>query len=74
MATSDEVRQIALDLAKRGVETDPAVRELLVCCGDYRVSVVRARQTLADSEVRGEAVARAISLLDMTLVRGSWTC
>jgi hypothetical protein len=28
VATSDEVQQIALDLAKRGVETDPAVREL----------------------------------------------
>ena len=72
MATSDEVRRIALDLAERGVETEPAVRELLVCCGDHRVSVVRARQTLAESEVAGDSVARAIGLLDLVLVRGSW--
>jgi hypothetical protein len=72
--TSDEVRQIVLDLANRGVETDPAVRELLVCFGDHRVSVVLARQTLADSEVSGDTVARAIALLDIALVRGSWTC
>ena len=74
MDTSDEVRQIVLDLANRGVETDPAVRELLVCFGDHRVSVVLARQTLSDSEVSGDTVARAIALLDIALVRGSWTC
>jgi hypothetical protein len=73
VATSDEVRQLALDLADRGVETEPAVRELLVFCGDHRVPVVRARQALSESEVGGESVARAIQLLDLALVRGAWT-
>jgi hypothetical protein len=58
VATSDDVRQIAIDLAERGVQTEPAVRELLVCIGDHRVSVVRARQTLADSELGGDTAAR----------------
>jgi len=70
VTTSDEVRQTALDLAKRGVETDPAVQELLDCCGDHRVSVVRARQTLPDEG--GESVARATELLDLVLERGNW--
>jgi hypothetical protein len=72
VATSDEVRQIAIDLAERGMQTDPAVRQLLVYCGDHRVSVVRARQTLADSELGGDIVARATAPLDLVLVRGTW--
>lgn len=72
MTTSDEVRQIALDLAERGVATEPAVRELLVCCGDHRVSVVRARQLLAHVETGGAGTARARELLDLVLVRGTW--
>jgi hypothetical protein len=74
VTTSDEVRQTALDLAERGVETDPAVQALLDCSGDHRVAVVRARQTLAeDGEGEGDAVARATELLDLALERGSWT-
>jgi hypothetical protein len=71
MATSDEVRQAALDLAERGVETDAAVQELLSCCGDHRVSVVRARQTLAGTAREG-TVERATELLDQVLERGNW--
>jgi hypothetical protein len=71
VTTSDEVRQTALDLAERGEETDPAVQALLDCCGDHRVAVVRARQTLAE-DGEGGAVARATELLDLALERGSW--
>jgi hypothetical protein len=72
VTTSDEVRQTALDLAERGVETDPAVQELLDRTGDHRVAVVRARQTLAE-DGEGEAVVRATELLDLALERGTWT-
>ena len=74
MATSEDVRQTALDLAERGEDTDSAVRELLACCGDHRVSVVVARRTL--SEANGDdarsVTARAIELLDVALERGTW--
>jgi hypothetical protein len=74
MATSDDVRQTALDLAERGEDSATAVRELLACCGDHRVSVVVARQALSDAS--GEdpqgAVSRAIEFLDAVLERGSW--
>ena len=74
MANSEEVRQMALDLAERGEETDVAVRELLACCGDHRVSVVVARQKVAEAEGEGQddTVGRAIQLLDSVLERGSW--
>jgi hypothetical protein len=72
VATSDDVRQTALDLAERGSDTEPAVAELLACCGDHRVSVVRARQTLSDGELEGPTVARAIELLDQVLEREAW--
>ena len=74
MATSDEVRRTALDVAERSEETGAAVREILECCGDHRVSVVRARQTLAaeEDEAANGATRRAIELLDLVLERGSW--
>lgn len=74
MATSEAVRQTALDLADRGEDTDAAVRALLRACGDHRVSVVVARQTLSGADVEGPpgTVARAIDLLDVVLERGSW--
>lgn len=49
MATSEAVWKTALDLAERGEDNDTAVHELLACCGDHRVSVVVARQTLSDA-------------------------
>ena len=74
MATSEEVWKTALDLAERGEDNDTAVHELLACCGDHRVSVVVARQTLSDAS--GEdppgTVSRAMELLDLALERGSW--
>ena len=74
MATSEDVWQMALDLAERGEDTDTAVHELLACCGDHRVSVVVARQTLtgASGEEPPGTVARAIELLDTVLERGTW--
>lgn len=74
MATSEDVWKMALDLAERGEDHDTGVHELLACCGDHRVSVVVARQTLSDAS--GEdppgTVSRAIELLDAVLERGSW--
>jgi hypothetical protein len=74
VANSDDVRRTALDLAERGEGTDVAVRELLAYCGDHRVSVVVARQKLAEAENEGqdETVGRAMELLDIVLERGSW--
>jgi hypothetical protein len=75
VSTSEDVWQTALDLAERGEDTDTAVRELLACCGDRRVSVVVARQTLsgASGEDPPGTVSRAIELLDAVLERGSWS-
>ena len=74
MATSDEVRRVALQVAERGEKTDVAVREILDCCGDHRVSVVRARQTLAENQddAANDATRRAIDLLELVLERGNW--
>jgi hypothetical protein len=72
MATSEDVRQAALDLAERDEETDAAVRELLACCGDHRVSVVVARQVLSEDVGQDPTVSRAIELLDFVLERGTW--
>jgi hypothetical protein len=74
VANSEDVRQMALDLAERGEETDVAVRELLTRCGDHRVSVVVARQTRSEAEGEDQdgTVARAIELLDIVLEHGSW--
>jgi hypothetical protein len=71
VASSDEVRQMALALAEQGRETDAAVRELLASCEDHRVSVVVARQSLSGDR-QDASVARAIELLDAVLERGSW--
>ena len=55
MTTSDELQERALALAQQGVSTDDAVAELLACCADHRVPVVRARQGLAGPVSRGAA-------------------
>jgi hypothetical protein len=74
MATSEEVRTIALDLADRGTDTETAVQELLACCGDHRVSVVVARRALTeDGDGNGDRrIGRAVELLDHVLAEGSW--
>jgi hypothetical protein len=65
MTTSDEVRDRALRLVDERVPREDAVRELLDCCGDKRVSAVRARQELAEREGSEEAVG----LLDEVLAK-----
>jgi hypothetical protein len=65
MTTADEVRDRALDLARAGTDREDAVRDLLDCCGERRVSVVRARQELVDLGGADDAV----SLLDEVLAR-----
>jgi hypothetical protein len=73
VATSDEVRDTAMMLAERGAETDAAVTEILSCCGDHRVSLVRARQTLAaEDDAADGANNRAVELLDLALEAGTW--
>jgi hypothetical protein len=65
MTTADQVRDRALDLARAGAAREDAIRDLFECCGERRVSVVRARQELVD---RGGA-DEAVSLLDDVLAR-----
>jgi hypothetical protein len=65
VTTADKVKDRALDLARAGTAREEAIRELRDCCGERRVSVVRARQELVD---RGGA-DEAVSLLDDVLAR-----
>jgi hypothetical protein len=65
MTTADQVKDRALDLARRGTPEEEAVRDLLDCCGERRVSVVRARRELID---QGGA-DQAVRLLDQVLAR-----
>jgi hypothetical protein len=64
MTTADEVRDRALRLVGEGIPREEAVRELLDCCGDKRVSAVRARQELAE-----QGSDEAVGLLDEVLAR-----
>ncbi len=70
MPTADVVRVTALELAKAGIPTEQATRDLLKVCEERRVAVVLARQQLLkDQEPDPEdAVAtRAAELLDRVL-------
>ena len=72
MTTADAVRERALTLARSHTERDDALRDLQECCGDRRVSAVRARQQLVawlDSETDQRDAMRAIELLDELLER-----
>jgi hypothetical protein len=72
MSTADDVRERALTLARAMTDRDEALRDLQDCCGDRRVSVVRARQQLVawvDSEPDQADAMRAIELLDELLGR-----
>jgi hypothetical protein len=72
MTTADAVRERALALARSETEQDEALRDLRECCGDRRVSAVRARQQLVswlDSEPDQSDAMRAIELLDELLDR-----
>jgi hypothetical protein len=65
MTTADQVKDRALDLARMGTPEEEAIRDLLDCCGERRVSVVRARRELMDQGGADEAVR----LLDEVLAR-----
>jgi hypothetical protein len=70
MTTADEVRQRALALARAGSATEDAIRELLDCCGDKRVSVVLARrEVLGGGDGPDPVSERASELLDEVLRR-----
>jgi hypothetical protein len=72
MSTADAVRERALTLVRTTTDRDEALRDLQDCCGDRRVSVVRARQQLVtwlDSESDQADAMRAIELLDELLGR-----
>jgi hypothetical protein len=72
MATSALVHDTALALIHGDADRDSAVLELLSCCGDKRVAVVAARQTLIAESVESEPARRAVELLDEVLRRGPW--
>ncbi|HJP65539.1 MAG TPA: hypothetical protein VKA30_04455 [Actinomycetota bacterium] len=71
MTTSEAVQERALALAESDTDTDTAVRDLLECCAQRRVSVVLARQHLAEapSDASSERTDRAVELLDEVLER-----
>ena len=72
MTTADTVRDLALSLARAGLERAEAVRELESASGGRRVAVVRARQMMVSSVENDSAqpdTAEAIAILDDVLVR-----
>lgn len=75
MTTADEVLQRALALAVGNSAPEDAVVELLDCCAGRRVSIVLARQRIEEAlKATPDDLlkARAVSLLDGALERGSW--
>jgi hypothetical protein len=72
MTTAESVRDLALSLARSGLEREDAVRELEGACEGRRVAVVRARQmieTSLDNGSEGSDAAGAIALLDDLIAR-----
>jgi hypothetical protein len=72
MSTADTVRDLALSLARAGLERAEAVQELESASGGRRVAVVRARQMMVSSvenESAQPGTAEAIAMLDDLLVR-----
>jgi len=72
MTTADTVRDLALSLARAGLERAEAVQQLESASGGRRVAVVRARQMMGSSVEDDSAqpdTAEAIALLDDLLVR-----
>jgi hypothetical protein len=72
MTTADTVRDLALSLARAGLERAEAVRELESASGGRRVAVVRARQMMVSSVEDDSAqpdTAEAIAILDDVLDR-----
>jgi hypothetical protein len=72
MTTADSVRDLALILARSGLDQAEAVYELRIACGGRRVSVVRARQMMEaslESDPDQLDTEEAIALLDELLAR-----
>ena len=72
MTTADTVRDLALSLARAGLERAEAVQELESASGGRRVAVVRARQMMVSSVEDDSAqpdTAEAIAILVEVLVR-----
>lgn len=72
MTTAETLHEKALSLARAGVATEEAVRDLLESCGERRVPVVLARQQLhkeLDAPRPDPLVLRAAELLDGVLAR-----
>jgi hypothetical protein len=72
MTTADTVRDLALSLARAGLERAEAVQELESASGGRRVAVVRARQMMVSSVEDDSAqpdTAEAIAILDDVLDR-----
>lgn len=72
MSTAETVRELALSLARAGLERAEAVQELESASGGRRVAVVRARQMMVSSvedESAQPDTAEAIAMLDDVLVR-----
>jgi hypothetical protein len=74
MSTAETLVDRACDLAGAGADTDTAVRELLDCCADRRVSVVMARRSLEERMAADEdpTLVRAAEILEETLRAGPW--
>ncbi|MFL5797123.1 MAG: hypothetical protein ACJ77A_04210 [Actinomycetota bacterium] len=74
MSTAETLVDRACELAGSGTDTDTAVRELLDCCADRRVSVVMARRSLEERMGADEdpKLARAVEILGETLRAGPW--
>jgi hypothetical protein len=70
VTTATMVMDRALSLARVGTDEEAAVRDLLQCCGENRVSVVVARRRVLELDSEGDANAvRAAELLDQVLTR-----
>ena len=69
MTTADTVMDRALALATEPGDTAVAVKELLACCGNRRVSVVMAHRYLLDrlSNQPNDTTARAVELVTEAL-------
>jgi hypothetical protein len=71
VTTADIVMNRALALAGEPTEEDIAVKDLLECCGDRRVSVVLAHRYLTDRLAKepDPQTARAAELVERVLRR-----
>ncbi len=73
MTTSDEVVRTAIALASSGRGDEEAIAEILIASSGRRVSMVLARQHLAQDHGGAPSdAARAVQLLDAALALDVW--